>query len=111
MTKQKRRARRIIPSGSFFKKNSEIFAENLHILRRQIKMTQEQLANKICYTEKAVSKWESGSAVPPAETLISLAEIFNVSINELFNYSTHTAYFIGIDVVGTKTTFALADME
>ena len=37
------------------KKYSEIFAENLHRLRRQMKMTQEQLADKICYTEKAVS--------------------------------------------------------
>ena len=93
------------------KKYSEIFAENLHRLRRQMKMTQEQLADKICYTEKAVSKWESGSSVPPAETLISLAEIFNVSIDELFNYSTHPAYFLGIDGGGTKTTFALADKD
>ena len=93
------------------RKYSEIFAENLHRLRRQMKMTQEQLANKICYTEKAVSKWESGSSVPPAETLISLAEIFNVSIDELFNYSTHPTYFLGIDGGGTKTTFALADKD
>lgn len=93
------------------KKYSEIFAENLHRLRKEMKLTQEQLAAKLCYTEKAVSKWESGSSVPPVETLISLAEIFNVSIDELFNYCTHPSYYLGIDGGATKTTFALANAE
>lgn len=93
------------------KKYSEIFAENLHRLRKEMKLTQEQLAAKICYTEKAVSKWESGSSVPPAETLILLAEIFNVSIDELFDHCTHPAYYLGIDGGATKTVFALADAD
>ena len=93
------------------KKYSEIFAENLHRLRKEMKLTQEQLADKICYTEKAVSKWESGSSVPPAETLILLAEIFNVSIDELFDHCTHPAYYLGIDGGATKTVFALADAD
>lgn len=91
------------------KKYSEIFAENLHRLRKEMKLTQEQLAAKLCYTEKAVSKWEGGSSVPPAETLILLAEIFNVSIDELFSYCTHPLYYLGIDGGATKTTFALAN--
>lgn len=93
------------------KKYPEIFAENLHRLRKEMKLTQEQLASKLCYTEKAVSKWESGTSVPPAETLILLAEIFNISIDELFNYCTHPAYYLGIDGGATKTTFALANAE
>ena len=93
------------------KRYSEIFAENLHRLRKEMRITQEQLAKKLCYTEKAVSKWESGSSVPPAETLIKLAEIFNVTIDELFNYCAHPSYYLGIDGGATKTTFALANAE
>lgn len=93
------------------KKYSDVFAENLYRFRKEMKMTQEQLAKKICYTEKAVSKWESGGSVPPAETLILLAEVFNVSLDELFNHCTHPSYYLGIDGGATKTTFALADSQ
>lgn len=93
------------------KKYSEIFAENLRRLRKELKLTQEQLAARLCYTEKAVSKWEGGSSVPPAETLIMLAEIFNVSIDEFFDYYTNPTYYLGIDGGATKTTFALANAD
>ena len=86
-----------------------IFAENLRRLRKHHKMTQEQLAERLGYTEKAVSKWESGSSVPPVETLISLSGVFGVSLDEFFEESKTAQYFLGIDGGATKTTFALAD--
>jgi N-acetylglucosamine kinase-like BadF-type ATPase len=72
-------------------------------------MTQEQLAKKLGYTEKAVSKWESGNSVPPVETLLSLSALFGVSLDEFFEESATAQYFLGIDGGATKTTFALAD--
>ena len=65
------------------KKYSEIFAENLHRLRRQMKMTQEQLADKICYTEKAVSKWESGETKPLKKLHEKLAQVLGCTVEEL----------------------------
>ena len=88
---------------------SNLFAENLRRLRKHHKMTQEQLGEKLGYTEKAVSKWEGGSSIPPAETLICLSSIFGVSLDELFEESSTAQYFLGIDGGATKTTFALAD--
>lgn len=90
---------------------TEIFAENLHRMRKAKGLTQSRLAEIIRYTEKAVSKWESGGAIPPAETLIKLAEIFNVSLDELFDHITRPSYYLGIDGGATKTTFALASRE
>ena len=88
---------------------AEIFAENLRKLRKNNKWTQGQLAERLGYTEKAVSKWEAGSSIPPAETLIAIADIMNVTIDDLFEKSAEAAYFLGIDGGATKTTFALAD--
>ena len=88
---------------------SNIFSENLRRLRKHQSMTQEQLAKKLGYTEKAVSKWESGNSVPPVETLLSLSALFGVSLDEFFEESATAQYFLGIDGGATKTTFALAD--
>ncbi len=52
-------------------------------LRRQENMTQAELAQKLNYTDKAVSKWERGESVPDALTLVQLAELFGVGIDVL----------------------------
>ena len=51
--------------------------------RKKLNLTQEELANKICVTSKAVSKWENGHGLPNIDCMISLSETFNISINEL----------------------------
>lgn len=48
-------------------------------------MTQAELAAKLNYTDKAVSKWERGEAMPDIETLRALAELFDVSVDDLLN--------------------------
>lgn len=90
---------------------SKIFADNLRRLRKDMKLTQEQLAEKLGYTEKAISKWEQGSSIPPAETLLVLADAFNVSLDDLFNHVSQPEYYLGVDGGATKTAFALADAE
>lgn len=90
---------------------SKIFADNLRRIRKEMKLTQGQLAKKLGYTEKAISKWEQGSSIPPAETLLVLADAFNVSLDDLFNHVSQPEYYLGVDGGATKTSFALADSE
>lgn len=52
-------------------------------LRKKENMTQLQLAERLFVTEKAVSKWECGNGLPDLDNIGKLAEIFNVSIDEL----------------------------
>lgn len=52
-------------------------------LRKQNHLTQNELAEKIFVTRQAVSKWESGEAIPNTETLKLLSKLFDVSINTL----------------------------
>ena len=80
-------------------------------MRKEMKLTQDQLAEKIGYTEKAVSKWEQGNSIPPAETLLDLADAFNVTLDDLFSHASQPEYYLGVDGGATKTAFALADAE
>ena len=58
-------------------------AKNLIALRTKAKLTQLQLAEMLNYSDKAVSKWERGEAVPDLRVLLRLSEIFGVSIDEI----------------------------
>ena len=59
----------------------DVIAENILTLRKKNKYTQIELAEKINYSDKAVSRWEKAEVVPDIETLQRLAQVFNVSIN------------------------------
>lgn len=54
-------------------------------LREKNKMTQANLAEKLCVTDKAISKWETGKGYPDITLLEPIASVFNVSITELIS--------------------------
>ena len=58
-------------------------AKNLMHYRKMAGLTQAGLAEKINYSDKSVSKWESGNGAPDIYTLIQLAELFGVSVDAL----------------------------
>ena len=59
------------------------FSEKLTGLRRKSGMSQEQLADRLGVTRQSVSKWEGGTAMPELVKLISLSELFGVSVDYL----------------------------
>ena len=61
----------------------ETIAKNLVDLRKQSKLTQLQLAELLNYSDKAVSKWERGEAIPDIRVLIQLSEIYGVTVDDL----------------------------
>lgn len=54
-------------------------------LREKNKLTQAELAEKLCVSDKAVSKWETAKGYPDITLLESIAEVFNISIAELIS--------------------------
>ena len=52
-------------------------------LRKYYKITQDELANRMGVTRQAVSKWETGTAVPDIELLVQLSELYGISINDI----------------------------
>lgn len=59
------------------------FAKNLRTLRKAKKMSQVELGGLLNYGYTAISGYESGRNEPPLDDLIRLAEIFDVSTDEL----------------------------
>ena len=53
--------------------------------RKQKNLTQMQLAEKLNITDKAVSKWERGIAMPDTSIMLELCEILSISVNELLS--------------------------
>ena len=51
--------------------------------RKQEKLTQAQLAEKLNITDRAISKWENGRAMPDTSIMLELCEILKISVNEL----------------------------
>lgn len=62
----------------------EIIAKNISGLRKQKGMTQAELADKLCYSNKSISKWERADSLPDAEMLYKIALFFGVDVNYLF---------------------------
>lgn len=62
---------------------NEIVAMNIVELRKERKMTQAELAEKLNYTDKAISKWERGESIPELATLKQLGDMFGVTIDYL----------------------------
>ena len=52
-------------------------------LRKEQGMTQEQLGKKLGVTNKTVSRWETGTYLPPVEMLQLLSELYSITINEI----------------------------
>ena len=51
--------------------------------RKKVNLTQMQLAEKLGITDKAVSKWERGIAMPDSSIMLALCDILNISVNDL----------------------------
>ena len=67
-----------------------ICASNIIRLRTAAGMTQAELGAKLNYSDKSVSKWERGEAIPDAWVLTRLAEIFGVTVDYIL--TSHDAW-------------------
>lgn len=61
------------------------FSEKLQKMRKENKLSQEQLADMLEVSRQAVSKWESGQTYPEMDKLLSLCKIFKCSLDDLTN--------------------------
>ena len=69
------------------KKQSNYISQNLTTLRQFHKYSQEEIAEKIGVSRQAVAKWESGETVPDILNCDALAELYNVSVDDLLHFN------------------------
>jgi transcriptional regulator with XRE-family HTH domain len=60
-----------------------ILGSNIVSYRKQQGLTQAGLAEKLNYSDKAVSKWERGESMPDVLTLVQVADLFGISVDDL----------------------------
>ena len=77
-----------------------MFKDNLIQLRKYHRFSQEDLAEKVGVTRQAIAKWESGETIPDLEKCRLLAEIFEVSLDDLANYESESNWGIGVPPKG-----------
>ena len=61
---------------------NQIIAENMAKYRKAANLTQLELAEKLNYSDKSVSKWEQGNGMPDIFVLYSLANLYGVTVND-----------------------------
>lgn len=62
-----------------------IISQNLIALRKSRKLKQSELSEAIGYSDKTISRWENGTSIPDVETLVKLADFYNVNINDIIH--------------------------
>jgi transcriptional regulator with XRE-family HTH domain len=68
-------------------------ARNLLFYRTRAKLTQLELAEKLNYSDKSISKWERGEGVPDIFILCQLSELYGVTVNNLISDKTPKKIF------------------
>lgn len=66
----------------------QIIAKNICELRKAHKLTQVELAEKLNYSDKAISRWERGDTLPDIDILIKICNMFGVDFNYLISEET-----------------------
>ena len=61
----------------------QIVSKNIAILRKQRGLTQLELAERLNYSDKAISKWERGESIPDIVVLKTIADMFEVTVDWL----------------------------
>lgn len=61
----------------------KIVSQNIARLRKENALTQAELAKRINYSDKAISRWEKGEVVPDLETIYALSETFGVPVSAI----------------------------
>ena len=87
--------------------SNKTFGEMISSLRKEKNMTQNDLAEKMNVTDKAVSKWERNLSCPDVNSIPKLAEILGVSMEELLNAQTKVDDIVNIALIGVSLAMGI----
>lgn len=88
-----------------------MLSENLYNLRKLHKLSQEQVAERLGVSRQAVAKWETGETAPDIHNCVALAQLYDVSVDELVSHDSATSgmmvppkgkHLFGVVTVGDK---------
>ncbi len=89
----------------------EILRDNLVRLRKNRGLTQVELAEILKYSDKSVSKWETGETLPSIETLVHLSDFYGVPVDDLLRKPVDVNKEVEVEkikIINKKIVIALA---
>lgn len=89
-------------------KLNEIISKNICEYRKMAKLTQNELAQKLNFSDKSVSKWERGDAIPDVSVLMQMCEIFGVTLNDMVGERVETP---PVKMLNNKKKFVISLMS
>lgn len=88
------------------------FAERLKTLRKEVKLTQTQIAEKLNISQQAYASWERGAKRPTQENLVKIAQVLNVSVDYLVgNLETNSEELDNIELLFRMNSKGLTEEE
>lgn len=63
--------------------NTNIISKYLQLLRKKHNYTQDELAKRLDISRQAISKWETGAAIPDLEVLLKISKLYGITINDI----------------------------
>ena len=78
------------------------FNNKLYELRKQKGLSQEELAGRLNVSRQTISKWEVGESAPDMDNLVSISELFGVSLDELVLDKTPEKEQLSVQVVRSE---------
>ena len=86
----------------------DFFAQNLVNFRKALNLTQAELAEKLNYSDKAVSKWERAESLPDIYTLKSIADFFGTKVDALISEPKEEKIKVNYNIGKKRTIICLA---
>ena len=88
------------------------FKEKLKIKRKELNMTQQEVADGIGVSRSVVAKWETGLVIPKEDTMVSLANLLNVEVSDLYSDNTINKKKINVSLIilGLVFVFIVLDV-
>ncbi len=78
------------------------FSEKIKEIRKKQNLTQEQFAERIFVSRNAVAKWESNRGYPDIQNLITISELFGISLDDLIKNDKKLKNKITLDSASKK---------
>lgn len=77
----------------------EILRDNLVRLRKSRQLTQAELAEILQYSDKSVSKWETGETLPSIETLVNISDFYGIPVDDLLRKQVNTEQVQKVEMI------------
>lgn len=81
--------------------NTNIISRYLQFLRKSHNYTQNDLAKRLDISRQAISKWETGTAIPDLEVLLKISKLYDVTINDILEPKIHSPRITDFEQIST----------